>query len=188
MYEKLNFSGFVVLKGCRVTFCLVLQFTANDLGSRRSVIIHSNKLLVFAPMVFLFLLCILIWIFYSEENNQYHQPIKTSQYMRRRLILSVRCILSAQNSNKNTIDAKNQEPVGMNHCSFTATQEVCSKVENQAKCNSAVFCNKSAENSFFARFDEVAIIARTIVPSLFKSCLVVNSCHSLKNLASHYKN
>ena len=32
--------------------------------------IHSHRPLVFAPMVFVFLLCILIWILYSEENNR----------------------------------------------------------------------------------------------------------------------
>ena len=39
-------------KGCRVAFCLVMQFTANVLGSRKSVLIHSNRPLVFA-LVFL---------------------------------------------------------------------------------------------------------------------------------------
>ena len=36
--------------------------------------IHSNRPLVFAPMICLFLLCILIRIVYSEENTRYHQP------------------------------------------------------------------------------------------------------------------
>ena len=71
VYEKFNFSGFVV-KSCRVAFCRVLQFTANILGSRKSAMIHSNRPLVFAPMVFVVLLCILIRILYSEENNRYH--------------------------------------------------------------------------------------------------------------------
>ena len=51
----------------------------------------------FAPIFFFFffLLCFLIRIFYSEKKyNRYHQSITASQYMRR-LILSVRCILSA---------------------------------------------------------------------------------------------
>ena len=54
-YEKINFIGFVV-KDCRVAFCLVLQFTANVMDIRRSAMIHFNRPLGFATMVFLFLL------------------------------------------------------------------------------------------------------------------------------------
>ena len=93
--SHLLFFVWICYKSCRVAFCLFLQFTADILGWRKSAIIHSNRPLVFAWMVFFFLLCILIRIFYSEENNRYHQPITTSQYMRWSLILSVRCILSA---------------------------------------------------------------------------------------------
>ena len=32
---------------------------------------------------------------------------------------------------------KNQEPIGMTHCSFSAAQDVCSKLQKQAKCDSA---------------------------------------------------
>ena len=108
MYEKLNFSGFVVMAA--VAFCLVLQFTANDLGSRKSATIHFNSPLVFVPMVFLFLLCILIWIFYSEENNQNHQPIMTSQpiYAVKTDFVSQVYIIHTKihGQNKNTVGAK----------------------------------------------------------------------------------
>ena len=50
VHEKLNFSG------CRVAFCLVRQFTAYALGCRKSAMVHSNRPLIFAPIVFLFLL------------------------------------------------------------------------------------------------------------------------------------
>ena len=75
-----------------------------------------------------------------------------------RLILSVRCISSAhkekkkQKKNKQTNKQKQtnkkkykyrrrkkKEPAGMNLCAFSAAQDVCSKLENQAKCDSAVF-------------------------------------------------
>ena len=79
--EKLNFE-WSFCTSCRVAFCLVLQFTANVLGSRKSAVIHSNRPLVFAPMVFLFLLCILVQMLYSEENHRYHKPITTSHYLR----------------------------------------------------------------------------------------------------------
>ena len=52
--------------------------------------------------------------------------------------------------NKNTVGAKTRSLWEWVFAPFSATQEVCSKLENQAKCDSAVFCNKSAENSFFA--------------------------------------
>ena len=45
--------------------CLVLQFIANHLGSRKSAKINSYRLLVFAPIVFLFLMCILVQIIYT---------------------------------------------------------------------------------------------------------------------------
>ena len=75
----------ICCKSCRVAFCLVLQFTATILGCRKNAMIHSSRPLVFALMgffvcFFFFLLCILIRIFYSEENNQNHQPTKTRQY------------------------------------------------------------------------------------------------------------
>ena len=77
-----------------------------------------------------------------------------------------------QGQNKNTVGAKNQEPVGMNLRSFSAAQEVCSTLENQAKCDSAVFVTNPLKIHFFAH----VLIARSsknyncyrsaIVPSL----------------------
>ena len=129
--------------------------------------IHSNKPRDFAPMVFLFLLCILIRIFYLEENNRYDLPL-TSQYMRWRLILSVRCILSASKYlTKITMPSaqkKKQEPMGMNLCAFSsAVQEVYIKLENQAKCDSSVFVTNSLKIHFSYTFWllEVVSIART---------------------------
>ena len=54
--QKMNFQR-ICYKNCRVAFRLVLQFTANHLGSRKGANIHSHRLLVFAPTVFLFWSC-----------------------------------------------------------------------------------------------------------------------------------
>ena len=107
--------------------------------------------------------------------------------MRWRLILSVRCILSAPKyMTKIKIPwRKNQEPVGMNICSFCAPQEFCSKLENQAKCDSTVFVKNPLKTHFSHKFWllEVAIIARTnyncrlaIMPSLLNSfCAILRA-------------
>ena len=47
---------------------------------------------------------------------------------------------------------KNQEPVGMNIHSVSAAQEVCSKLENQAKCDSAVFVTNPRKIHFSHMF------------------------------------
>ena len=48
--------------------------------------------------------------------------------------------------------AQNQEHVGMNLRSFSAVQEVCSKLENQAKCDSAVFVRNMLKIHFSHMF------------------------------------
>ena len=60
----MNFQR-ICYKNCRVAFRLVFQFTANHLGSRKSANIHSHRLLVFAPTVFLFWSCNLVRIIYT---------------------------------------------------------------------------------------------------------------------------
>ena len=69
---------------------------------------------------------------------------------------------------------KNQEPMGMSICSFSATQVVCSKLENQAKCDLAVFVTNPLKIHFSHTFWllELAIIARSaIVRSLLSVCV-----------------
>ena len=69
----------------------------------------SNRPLVFAPMVFLFLLCILTRIFYLEENNQFHQPIngKPIYAVKTGFVSQVYIIRTKiQDQNKNTVGAK----------------------------------------------------------------------------------
>ena len=60
----MNFQR-ICYKNCRVAFRLVLQFTANHLGSRKSANINSHRLLVFAPTVFLFWSCNSVWVIYT---------------------------------------------------------------------------------------------------------------------------
>ena len=62
--RKLNFQR-ICYKICRVAFRLVLQFTVNQLDSRKSTNIHSHRLLVFARTVFLFWSCNSVWIIYT---------------------------------------------------------------------------------------------------------------------------
>ena len=38
--------------------------------------------------------------------------------------------------------------MGMNLCSFSAAQDICSKLENQAKCGSAVFVTNLLKTHF----------------------------------------
>ena len=80
VYEKLNFSGIIVktAESHFAWFCNLLQMSW---ATEKSAVNHSNRPLVYAPMC-LYLQCVLIWIVYTEENNRYHQPIMTSQYMR----------------------------------------------------------------------------------------------------------
>ena len=51
--KKKNFQR-ICYKNCRVAIRLLLQFTANLLGSNKSANIHSHRLLVFAPTVFFY--------------------------------------------------------------------------------------------------------------------------------------
>ena len=51
--------------------------------------------------------------------------------------------------NKNTIGAKTMR---MNVCAFSAAQVVCSKLENQAKCDSAVFVTNPLKIHFSHTF------------------------------------
>ena len=60
----MNFQ-WICYKNCRVTFRLVLQLTTILLSSRKRAKIHSHRLLVFAPTVFLFWSCILVRIIYT---------------------------------------------------------------------------------------------------------------------------
>ena len=66
-FLQLNFQRmcYKSYKNCRVAFCLVLQITANLSGSRKGAKMHSHRLLVFAPTVFLFWSWILVRIIYT---------------------------------------------------------------------------------------------------------------------------
>ena len=63
----------------------------------------------------------------------------------------------------NISSAQNQGPIGMNHCAFSAAQDICSKLQNQAKCDSTAFTINLLKFNFSYTFRllEVTIIART---------------------------
>ena len=160
----MNFQG-ICYKICRVTFRLVLQFTANLLGSRKCANIHSHKLLVFASTVFLFWSCNLVRIKYTrliksvftayiglllvDGDIDYFLPSKLS--------------VSKYTAKINICRRKSQGPIGMKHCAFSAAQDICSKLQNQAKCDSAAFTINLLKFNFPYTFWllEVTIIART---------------------------
>ena len=67
--RKINFQQ-ICYKNCRVGFRLVLQCTANLLGSRKSTNIYFHRLLVSAPTAFLFWSCILVRIIYTHMTDK----------------------------------------------------------------------------------------------------------------------
>ena len=56
------------------------------------------------------------------------------------------------NKIKITSAQEKQEPVGMSIYSLSATKEVCSKLENQAKCDSVVFVTNPLKIHFLHTF------------------------------------
>ena len=62
--QTMNFQR-ICYKNSQVAFCLVFQFTVNLLGSKKNARITSHRLLVFAPIAFLFWSCILVWKVYT---------------------------------------------------------------------------------------------------------------------------
>ena len=62
--RKMSFQR-ICYKNCRVAFCLVLKITSHLLGIRKGAKIHSHRILVFAPTVFLFWSWVLVRIIYT---------------------------------------------------------------------------------------------------------------------------
>ena len=58
----MNFQR-ICYKNFRVAFRLVLQFTANHLGSRKRANTHSHRLLAFAPTVFF-----ILFVYFDADN------------------------------------------------------------------------------------------------------------------------
>ena len=157
-------------KNCRVAFRLVLQLTANLLGSRKRANTHSHRLLVFAPTVFLFCSCILMRIIYTWL---------TKSVFTAHIGLSLMVVISIiffwikypyQNTQQkyNYHRRKDQGPIGKNHCAFSAAQNIWSKLQNQATCDSAAFTTNPLKLKFSYTFWllQVAIIERTIIARL----------------------
>ena len=76
------------------------------LGKQKNAMIHSNRPLVFAPMICLFLLCILIRIVYFKKIITNDKPIYAvkTDFVSRVYITCIRTELHDQN--KNTVGAK----------------------------------------------------------------------------------
>ena len=97
---------------------------------------------VFAPTAFLFLLCSLVRIIYINHHRIYWLVI-------------VDCFLPSQISVSNytakinILSVQNQERMKMNPYTFSAAQEICSKVQNQAKCDSFAFKTNPLKSYIF---------------------------------------
>ena len=131
---------------------------------KKSAVIHSNRPLVFCVDGIKLYFCCVFWYWYFTRKKIVDITTNEDKPVCA-VILSVRCVLSASKyMNKIKYRRRNnQAPVGMNICSFSATQEVCNKLENQAKCDSAVFVTNPLKIDFSHTFWllELAIIART---------------------------
>ena len=102
----------------------VFQFTANFLfWAAEKAQIHSHRLLVFAPMAFLFWSCILVRIIYTSLTKS----VFTACIGLSLLVSDIDDFLPSKVSvSKYTAKIKyhwrkNQGPIGMNRCAFTAT-------------------------------------------------------------------
>ena len=182
----MNFQR-ICYKNCLVAFRLILQFTANHLGGRKSANIHSHRLLVFALMVFLFWSCNSVRIVYTWlTKSVFTVYIGLSLVVRDIIFFRVNYLYQNTQQKLAYHWRKNHGPIGMNHCTFSAAQDICSKLQNQAKCDSAAFTINPLKFNFLYTFLllevtkkvlEQTIIARwAIVPYLLNT-LHFNSCH-----------
>ena len=107
MYEKFNFSGFIVkaAESHFAWFCSLLQIFW---AAEKSAVIHSNRPLVFAPMVFVFLLCILYGYFTRKKiidiTTNKDKPICAVKTNFVSQVYIIRIKIHEQN--KNTVGAK----------------------------------------------------------------------------------
>ena len=115
---------------------------------------HSNRPLVFAPVVFVFLLCIFLYRYFTRKKiiditiNK-DKPIcavKTD-------FVSQVYISASKYMNKITIpSAQKTGACGDEYLLFFCYPSVCSKLENQAKCDSAVFVTNPLKIHFSPTF------------------------------------
>ena len=164
MYEKFNFSAFVVnaAESHFAEFCNLLQiFWAAE---KAQWFIPTGPW--FLRRWYLYFCCVFWYGYYTwkkiiDITTNKDKPIcavKTDFVSQVYIIL-----IKIHEKNKKYRRRKNQEPVGMSIYSFSATQEVCSKLENQTKCDSTVFATNPLKIHFSHTFWllELAIIART---------------------------
>ena len=100
----MNFQR-ICYKNCRVALRLVLQFTANLLGSRKRVNTHSHRLR-FAPTVFLFCSCILTRIIYTWLTKSVFTAACLYWWWYRLFSSEYNIRIKIHSKNTNTIGAK----------------------------------------------------------------------------------
>ena len=154
MYEKFNFSGFVV-KAAELLFagfCSLLQ-----------IFWAAEKAQWFIPIDpwflrrwYLYFCCVFWYGYYTQKKIIDITTNKDKPICAEKTDLSVRCILSTSKY-MNKIKIPSAQKPG------ACGNEVCSKLENQAKCDFAVFVRNPLKIHFSHTFWllELAIIART---------------------------
>ena len=151
----MNFQR-ICYKNCRVAFRLVLLFTTNHLDSRKRGNAHPHKFWFLRRRYFLFLFCscilmriIYIWLTKSVFNA--HSGLSLLVVIS---IIFFRVKYPYQNTQQKYKyhRRKNQGPIGMNHCAFSAAQNICSKLQNQAKRDSTAFTTNPLKLNFSSTF------------------------------------
>ena len=158
MCEKRIFSGFVT-KTAESRFAWFSSLLQNSWVAEKEEILIPTGSWFLRRMYFLFCSCISMWII-NKINLQgtywlvfiggdidYFLPWTVSKYT----------------AKYKYHGRKNQRPIGMNHCTFSAAQNICSKLKNQAKCDSAAFTTNPQKMNFSYTFWllQVAMIAIT---------------------------
>ena len=170
--RKMTFQR-ICYKNWWVAFHLVFQFTANLFGSRKSAKSHSHRLLVFAPTAFLFWSCNLVRIIYTWLTKS----VFTAYIGLSLLVSDINYFLPSkifvtEYTAKIKIPSAQKPGTYWNQSLrfsffffffFFAAQDVCSKLQNQAKCDSAAFTTIPLKFNFSYTFWllQVDIIART---------------------------
>ena len=160
MCEKWIFSGFVTktAESHFAWFSSLLQTTWAALRKRANI--HFHRLLDFAPTVFLFCSCILMRIIYTWLTKSVLACLYWWWY---RLFSSEWNIrIKIHSKNTNTIGAKTRGLLEWIIALFLLPKNICSKLQNQAKCDSAAFTTTPLKLNFSHTFWllQVAIIAR----------------------------
>ena len=149
----MNFQR-ICYKNCRVPFCLVLQFTANLLGSRKKSKYSFPQAPGFcADGIFI------LFMYFDADNIHLTEKISLHRtywlvFIGGDIDYFLPSIISVSKyTAKNKYHRrKNQGPIGMNHCAFSAAQNICSKLQNPAKWDPAAFTTNPLKLNFSYTF------------------------------------